>query len=321
MMENVNLTMTRYHNSRNWAIYRGSELLAVTVYRKGAQSIIDFINTITQNHNTMKKKTTTKKIAAKRNLSAKNRQAVTKKIAVKQKKSESKTARECERQSSEPPAEVVLVECVATHVRYRATLGAKGTTLCTATRGDWRSDLHFEESLDELIHRGIYRLANTRAREMFRDFYSKRIAVEEESYPAPVTEWPVMEQYAKDMELLAEQQEQQQIGIQEKSHPEINKRAAVCQIILAGEVKPRPIPQDIKLLPGMKLVRAYQGKTIEVVVEESGFTYEGITYPTLTHVSWKVTPYRASGNTFFGLPVKHRSSAAIANSDETVTSC
>lgn len=31
----------RYHNSRNFALYDGPDLLAVTVYRKGAQAILE----------------------------------------------------------------------------------------------------------------------------------------------------------------------------------------------------------------------------------------------------------------------------------------
>ena len=54
------LRITRYNKTRNWAIWANEELLAVTVYRKGAQAVLDYIHTLTQNTiNTMSKTKTT----------------------------------------------------------------------------------------------------------------------------------------------------------------------------------------------------------------------------------------------------------------------
>ena len=54
------LHITRYNKTRNWAIWVNEELLAVTVYRKGAQAVLDYIYTLTQNTiNTMSKTKTT----------------------------------------------------------------------------------------------------------------------------------------------------------------------------------------------------------------------------------------------------------------------
>jgi hypothetical protein len=33
--------ISRYRTTRYWAVWRGAELIAVTVYRKGAQSVAD----------------------------------------------------------------------------------------------------------------------------------------------------------------------------------------------------------------------------------------------------------------------------------------
>lgn len=41
------LTITRYRKSRYWAVYSGAELLAVVLYRKGAEAIVDFITQTT----------------------------------------------------------------------------------------------------------------------------------------------------------------------------------------------------------------------------------------------------------------------------------
>ena len=35
------------NKTRNWAIWANEELLAVTVYRKGAQAVLNYIHTIT----------------------------------------------------------------------------------------------------------------------------------------------------------------------------------------------------------------------------------------------------------------------------------
>ena len=54
------LHISRYNKTRNWAVWANEELLAVTVYRKGAQAVLDYIYTLTQNTiNTMSKTKTT----------------------------------------------------------------------------------------------------------------------------------------------------------------------------------------------------------------------------------------------------------------------
>ena len=40
------ITITRYKRTRHWAVYRGGELLAVTVYRKGALSIASVLRSL-----------------------------------------------------------------------------------------------------------------------------------------------------------------------------------------------------------------------------------------------------------------------------------
>lgn len=42
-MSTNNITITR-HGRRNWAVHVNGELLAVTVYRKGARAIATFIS-------------------------------------------------------------------------------------------------------------------------------------------------------------------------------------------------------------------------------------------------------------------------------------
>lgn len=351
-MKSVSLNMTRYRHSRYWALYNGSELLAVTVYRKGAESIINFINNLTTQYNTMSKKNTKSKKPATKNNDI--------------------TA------TPAPEVQVILVECVASGERFRATLTHEDTSICHRTKGDWSLDAYFQRPLNVLVEEGIYKLANQRARNLFKEFYNREAEeaalwaqFEEERGEAEpeTTEEPAVE---AEPEATAEPQEQEETELEaalRKAEPptnwiaacnignnaeklaeraargdiiaernlhrltedaeaekeespaeqekpaepakRTNTRKAVCQVILNGETEPQPIPADIELKPGVKLVRAYQGSTIEVLVEESGFTYNGKTYPTLTHISWLLTPYKASGNTFFGLPVKKRNTANL----------
>lgn len=49
-MNTPHLGMNRYRSSRNWAVYNGPELLPVTVYRKGAEAIINMFNDIISNN-------------------------------------------------------------------------------------------------------------------------------------------------------------------------------------------------------------------------------------------------------------------------------
>ena len=67
-----------------------------------------------------------------------------------------------------------------------------------------------------------------------------------------------------------------------------------------------PESKDLKLEPDDQLIRIYKGKLIEVDVLDSGYKWNGEVYPTLTHISWKVTGYQIGGNNFFGLPTKRR---------------
>ena len=58
----------------------------------------------------------------------------------------------------------------------------------------------------------------------------------------------------------------------------------------------------------MVLIRKYKGETHRVeVINVGAYHNNGETYPTLTRISWKIAPYKISGNTFFGLPVKNAS--------------
>ena len=65
-----------------------------------------------------------------------------------------------------------------------------------------------------------------------------------------------------------------------------------------GRVAPDP---GLSLKPGARLVREWHGRTHTVTVNEDGFEYAGMSYPSLTKVARKITGAHWSGPRFFGL--------------------
>ncbi len=59
-------------------------------------------------------------------------------------------------------------------------------------------------------------------------------------------------------------------------------------------------------LPGTVLVRAYQGRTLQVNVLEDGFEYDGQTFRSLTAVTRAITGAHWNGYHFFGLTRERR---------------
>ena len=65
-----------------------------------------------------------------------------------------------------------------------------------------------------------------------------------------------------------------------------------------GRVAPDP---GLSLKPGARLVREWHGRTHTVTVNEEGFDYGGMSYPSLTKIARKITGAHWSGPRFFGL--------------------
>jgi Protein of unknown function (DUF2924) len=65
-----------------------------------------------------------------------------------------------------------------------------------------------------------------------------------------------------------------------------------------GTMAPAPIP---RIKPGSRLVREWHGRTHTVNVTDSGFEFEGKTYPSLTKIACIITGAQWSGPRFFGL--------------------
>ena len=63
-------------------------------------------------------------------------------------------------------------------------------------------------------------------------------------------------------------------------------------------------PNDISLKPGTRLVRSWHGRTVNVLVTEHGFEFDGRQYRSLSQISGEVTGTHWSGPRFFGLKAK-----------------
>lgn len=60
-------------------------------------------------------------------------------------------------------------------------------------------------------------------------------------------------------------------------------------------------PEGVHLGIGARLTRNWKGRTIEVVVEEQGFGWEGKLYPSLSAAATAIAGSRWNGPRFFGL--------------------
>ena len=70
------------------------------------------------------------------------------------------------------------------------------------------------------------------------------------------------------------------------------------ELALIGESKPTNALQ-ISFKKGTKLLRNYQGKTYQVLVDDGGFLYEGSFYKSLTAIANTITGKKWNGNIFF----------------------
>ncbi|MEQ8992756.1 MAG: DUF2924 domain-containing protein [Pseudomonadales bacterium] len=61
------------------------------------------------------------------------------------------------------------------------------------------------------------------------------------------------------------------------------------------------LPQHVRLHPGARLLRDWNGATYEVTVTEAGFRYRERSYSSLSAIAREITGTRWSGPAFFGL--------------------
>ena len=68
----------------------------------------------------------------------------------------------------------------------------------------------------------------------------------------------------------------------------------------AGKQEPAPV-MPIRLSDGTRLIREWNGRTIEVLVVGGAFEWDGRTYKSLTKIAHEVTGAHWSGPRFFGM--------------------
>jgi hypothetical protein len=91
-------------------------------------------------------------------------------------------------------------------------------------------------------------------------------------------------------------QEIQQGGLSKVTRRKLKTLAKMFRT--TGRVAPDP---GLSLKPGARLVREWHGRTHTVTVNEDGFEYGGMSYPSLTKIARKITGAHWSGPRYFGL--------------------
>jgi hypothetical protein len=91
--------------------------------------------------------------------------------------------------------------------------------------------------------------------------------------------------------------------------PSIARRLrTIADELASGRRNPRN--SQLAPRPGTRMVRQWQGKLHEVVTLESGYSYEGQKYTSLSEIARAITGTRWSGPAFFGLKKRRTEEAA-----------
>ena len=96
---------------------------------------------------------------------------------------------------------------------------------------------------------------------------------------------------------LAYQLQEQEFGGLDK-HAMRRLRSFARALESEGEL---PIPPDLSLKPGARLIREWHGKTYTVIALEEGFEFKGRRFRSLSGIAREITGARWSGMRFFGL--------------------
>jgi len=72
-------------------------------------------------------------------------------------------------------------------------------------------------------------------------------------------------------------------------------------LAIAKGTQPAGTSSKIKIKPGTKLLREWDGKTHDVLITDKGFVWKGATYGSLSAVAMAITGAKWSGRRFFGL--------------------
>jgi hypothetical protein len=71
--------------------------------------------------------------------------------------------------------------------------------------------------------------------------------------------------------------------------------------MLSRDLAATPVELEIRLKPGTRLLREWNGKLHTVLVTDTGLLFEGRLYASLSHIAREITGAHWSGPRFFGL--------------------
>ena len=139
------LHISRYNKTRNWAVWANEELLAVTVYRKGAQAVLDYIHTITNpttnNNNTTMSKTKTTAAATTATNNADFDPTIIKAV-----NGEGKT--------------------------IRIKFDPLGVSVCYNLKGKWCAHEIYNQPLPELIAQGVFTIEDEDSQKTYAKYFN-----------------------------------------------------------------------------------------------------------------------------------------------------
>lgn len=281
------LSITRYRNTRYWAIWLGGDLLAVTVYRKGAEAILHYINS--KKAHTMR----SNKYTESPMIGAITREG--KRVRVRATAGGTSICYKGQgKWSADETCTIPLPELLAEGVLKLADQKARTTyeKFCARGRRVRRNAAQRQEAqakVDTSLPWEASKEAEARDEE-------EPLTSAEDEPASPAEAEPAT---SAEVAPVAGQEEQA-------------SRLSTYNIAREGElIRLHPGTASVTLQAGDILIRRYKKALVQVIVHAIGaYEWAGEVYPTLTHISWKATGYQISGNSFFGLPATPRSARA-----------
>lgn len=281
------LSITRYRNTRYWAIWLGGDLLAVTVYRKGAEAILHYINS--KKAHTMR----SNKYTESPMIGAITREG--KRVRVRATAGGTSICYKGQgKWSADETCTIPLPELLAEGVLKLADQKARTTyeKFCARGRRVRRNAAQRQE-------------AQAKVDTSLPWEASKEAEARDEEEPLTSAE---VEPLTSAEDEPASPAEVAPVAGQEEQA----SRLSTYNLEREGElIRLHPGTASVTLQAGDILIRRYKKALVQVIVHTIGaYEWAGEVYPTLTHISWKATGYQISGNSFFGLPATPRSARA-----------
>lgn len=258
------LSITRYRNTRYWAIWLGGELLAVTVYRKGAEAILHYINS--KKAHTMR----SNKYTESPMIGAITREG--KRVRVRATAGGTSICYKGQgKWSADETCTIPLPELLAEGVLKLADQKARTTyeKFCARGRRVRRNAAQRQEAqakVDASLPWEASKEAEARDEEEPLTSAEDEPASPAESEPASPAE----------VAPVAGQEEQA-------------ARLSTYNLEREGElIRLHPGTASVTLQAGDILIRRYKKALVQVIVHAIGaYEWAGEVYPTLTHISWK----------------------------------